>query len=521
MALLLAYVLVRAGWHVTLVTFGAPPPANKTVADYLESRLARNASAGHGGGSGEGGGCLLASYRVVNALDVVPHSLDSMEDYTHFGPPIVLDFLLMESCGLLADVAAHVAGYFTGQAGAADAGQNAAEGVIEHHLLDRYLENLNMQGPPNALQFARNARRVIEPIGNLLDKTGANDQMKQVFREFMTKKVPHAGKEAATNYIADKLLEDGSSSVVAGTAAAPAGAVAAIPVDPFAIVNIAISCANLGVSCVTLYKVSQLQTSMARSVELGEVCVDYLTAQKECLQDLKTTMGDGFSEVLNAIDDQNKESLLVIADTLQFRGAPYLDGGTMPGDDIIQGDLRYAGPAFKQLVRALKKENSQLNSSQSVQWRLWLLTQAMHATSLYVHMNQLRGVDRKQLQSSFVNDFYLELAPIMGNLILYQELSESDEIFLTVQLNATFNLAMGDSHAVTSGGGSSSALAGLEQQGKTLEEKSRAILCALAHGWNSETGPLLCRGMVSLAEEAQAATNEVSQYLFDQSIRVL
>ena len=36
MALQLAVSLIRAGWQVTLVTFGAPPSVNKKVAEYVD-----------------------------------------------------------------------------------------------------------------------------------------------------------------------------------------------------------------------------------------------------------------------------------------------------------------------------------------------------------------------------------------------------------------------------------------------------------------------------------------------------
>lgn len=147
MGQVLALALVRAGWDVVLVTFGAPPTINQTALDFLANSE------------------RLQAIRVCNVMDVVPRSLDLHPKYCHLGRHIVLDRLLLESANVLASVIKAAA---NSDNDLLDMATGAGLDVAEHHSMKRYLENLRMWdgGRWSFLALAQHSMRTIK---NILD----------------------------------------------------------------------------------------------------------------------------------------------------------------------------------------------------------------------------------------------------------------------------------------------------------------------------------------------------------------
>ena len=152
--LLLALELLRCGWNVTLVTFGAPPSAAKGAAEFM-SRCDS-----------------LQSFRLVNMMDIVPHTVRILDSLItgaelraatngtslglpmdrwlyHLGSPIVLDNFLMESFGMLAKAARAIS---------LDKGllRETCGAVVHHHSMEIYIENIEMYiGEPDLVKSAK------------------------------------------------------------------------------------------------------------------------------------------------------------------------------------------------------------------------------------------------------------------------------------------------------------------------------------------------------------------------------
>lgn len=144
----LALELVRAGWDVVLVTFGAPPSINQAALDILA------------------GSERLQAIRVCNVMDLVPNSLDWHSQYRHLGRHIELDNPLLESVNVLAS---GIKAAMHPDNGVLDKVMEAGNSVIEHHSMKRYIENLKIRANGSALALAWYGLRTFEHVTKILD----------------------------------------------------------------------------------------------------------------------------------------------------------------------------------------------------------------------------------------------------------------------------------------------------------------------------------------------------------------
>jgi hypothetical protein len=441
MAVQLAYFLIQRGWKVQLVTFGAPPTGNAALAEYLAHRL----------GSEGGEGQLVASYRVVNSLDIVPHSLSWNDAYQHFGDPIVLDYPLLEILDTALNIAGNIAGVCKGNTETLEAAVDSGTGLVQHHLLDRYLENLDGQGDWDYQKGFEHAKRGVKSISMFLDKTGLKDQLadklkdlgaeigpafSDLFNQQNTGRARELVKKLNPHTIKD-LVPSGGAAV---NTISKAGSNVANMIPLVAQVL------NLGVSCVTLYKVHHLQAAVANNEQkMGTGFKDVMAMQGRWGGELKDLMRQGFEEILEKIREQNEESLLTAADKIS--ALVYTDWQT-----DCTGVASNWGPNFcivygvcNKFLRALAKhlpkgDQTDVENKEIV---VWLLQMTMNSAWLclgYAQRLQYNEASTNQL----LWEIYDELSIMLGRLVLHQQLETVESLLLSEQLNALCRLVVGD-----------------------------------------------------------------------------
>jgi hypothetical protein len=422
MAVQLAHALLQGGWKVLLVTFGAPPTGNAALSNYLEDRL----------GSEGDDGQLVASYRVVNSLDVVPHSLSWNDAYQHFGDPIVLDYPLLETLDTVLNIAGNIAGVCKGKAEPLKAAVDSGTGLVQHHLLGRYLENLDRQGDWDYQRGFEYAKRGAKSISTFLAKTGLKDELadklgpavSDLFETKNTGRAHELVKQLDLHTIKDRVPSGGAGFSVANV----------IP-----IIGLVVQALNLGVSCVTLYKVHSLQAAVADG--FGKV----MDMQTEMAKQLKDHMGQGFKEILEKINEQNLESLLTLADQICAATSRYGSGDASISHDRSETHYELAIAACKKFLRALSRHlpEDDCDAAENKTLVVWLLQMAIHSACLGLASAQRLGFDGPTMQKRLW-EYYDELAPRLGRLILHQQIEEPDTLLLSEQLNALCRLVVGD-----------------------------------------------------------------------------
>jgi hypothetical protein len=438
MAVQLAHALLRDGWKVLLVTFGAPPTGNAALSNYLEDRL------GNEGDDGQ----LVASYRVVNSLDIVPHSLSWKDAYQHFGEPIVLDYPLLETLDTVLNIAGNIAGVCKGETETLEAAVETGTGLVQHHLLHRYLENLNGQGNWDYQKGFEYAKRGVKSISMFLDKTGLKDQLADKLKDLGEKIGPAFSglvKQQNTG-CARELVKQLNPHIVKDLVPSGGAAVNTISNAGSYVANViglVVQVLNLGVSCVTLYKVHHLQAAVVNiQQKMGTGFEDVMAMQGRWGGELKDLMGQGFEEILEKIREQNEESLLTAAD--KICALVYTDWRTDSTEVAANWapNFRTVYQVCKKFLRALAKHLPKGDQAdvENKELAVWLLQMTMNSAWLCLGYAQRLQLDIHQL----LCEIYDEIAIMLGRLVLHQQLETVESLLLSEQLNALCRLVVGD-----------------------------------------------------------------------------
>ena len=123
-ATLLAYRLVRAGYTVELITFGAPCVGNAQFAKEMQTNTS------------------LTSYRCINKLDPIPHSLDWNTRYQHHCRP--LDITASSTIVPMLEVVVNVINAIkSDDLAISKAGKTSLKIMTKNHGIQNYKNNLD------------------------------------------------------------------------------------------------------------------------------------------------------------------------------------------------------------------------------------------------------------------------------------------------------------------------------------------------------------------------------------------
>jgi hypothetical protein len=353
------------------------------------------------------------------------------------------------------NIAGNIAGVCKGNTETLEAAVDSGTGLVQHHLLDRYLENLEGQGNWDYQKGFEYANRGVKSISMFLDKTGLKDQLADklkdlgveigpAFSDLFEQQNTGCARELVKQLnplTVNDLVPSGGGAAVNTISNAGSNVANMIP-----IIGLVAQVLNLGVSCVTLYKVHHLQAAVANiDQKMGAGFEDVMDMQGRWGGELKDLMRQGFEEILEKIREQNEESLLTAAD--KIRSLVYTDWQIE-----FTGVASNWGPNFrivygvcKQFLRALAKhlrkgDQTDVENKEIV---VWLLQMTMNSAWLclgYAQRLQFNEASTNQL----LWGIYDELSIMLGRLVLHQQLETVESLLLSEQLNALCRLVVGD-----------------------------------------------------------------------------